>query len=314
MDGRGRFGGSLTEGLLALLAPARAASIAPRRSLAGFGRASIRIFSRTIAIRRGVGTLATLALALASVLFGLAQGGALERFRQTYGSPRDVIARSLGFGIDVLDVSGTRDLTRAEVIAATGLTTANSVAFLDATQVRAHLKAVPLVAEATVRKFYPNRLWINIRERDAFALWQVDGEVKVIAADGTIIDDMRDDRFAKLPHVVGKGANLRIGEYLALLDAVPTMKPLVRAGILVSERRWTLKLNNGVDVKLPEGQAEQALAVLAKLEREGKVLDRDIILVDLRVPGRATFRLSEEAAAQRHELMDKKIPKVRGRA
>jgi cell division protein FtsQ len=285
-----------------------------RRLPVGFGRASFRIGSRSFAIKRGAGTLATVTLVLASAAIGIVHGGHYDTFRQTYGAPRDIAARALGFGIAAIDVSGTRELTRAEVLAATGLTTADSIAFLDVSQVRARLRAVPMIADATVRKLLPDRLAITIVERDAYALWQHDGVVRIISADGTEIDTLRDERFLKLPHVVGNEANLRVRDFTRLLDQVPEMKPLVRAGILVSGRRWTLKLHNGVDVKLPELQPERALQALAKLEREGKVLDKDIILVDLRLPGRATFRLGEEAAAERHQMLEKKLPKVRGRA
>ena len=41
----------------------------------------------------------------------------------------------------------------------------------------------------------------------------------VIAADGTAIETVRDDRFADLPFVVGQGANNRVGEFLKIVDA-----------------------------------------------------------------------------------------------
>ncbi len=50
------------------------------------------------------------------------------------------------------------------------------------------------------------------------------------------------------------------------------------------------------------------------LDRESQVLSKDIIAIDLRVPGRVAFRLTEEAAAARREHFEKTLPKVRGRA
>ena len=90
-------------------------------------------------------------------------------------------------------------------------------------------------------------------EREPYALWQHDGELFVIAADGTV-DRPRCGTTASpnLPLVVGDEANARTKDYLALLDAAGPLKPRIRAGTLVSGRRWTLKLDNGVDVRLPE--------------------------------------------------------------
>ena len=52
-------------------------------------------------------------------------------------------------------------------------------------------------------KLYPGRLHIAVTEREAFALWQKDGKVSVIADDGTVVEPFVGARFAKLPLVVG---------------------------------------------------------------------------------------------------------------
>ena len=67
-------------------------------------------------------------------------------------------------------------------------------------------------------------------------------------------------RFAYLPLVVGEQANLHTRDYLALLEAAGPLKSRIRAGTLVSGRRWTLKMDNGIDVRLPEHGAKDALA------------------------------------------------------
>jgi cell division protein FtsQ len=65
----------------------------------------------------------------------------------------------------------------------------------------------------------------------------------------------------------------------------------VRAAVLVAERRWNLKFKSGLDVRLPEEGAAQALETLMVLDREKKLLSRDLTAIDLRLPGRVTVRL-----------------------
>jgi cell division protein FtsQ len=161
---------------------------------------------------------------------------------------------------------------------------------------------------------YPDKVAITIVEREAFALWQQDGVISVVSADGTVIDVLRDARFLNLPHVVGAGAQMRAREYAQILDQVPEMREQIRAGVLVSGRRWNVKLASGVEVKLPEIDPASALKKLAQMDRDAKVLSKDIIGVDMRVAGRAAFRLSEEAGAARREDFEKRLPKIRGRA
>ena len=59
----------------------------------------------------------------------------------------------------------------------------------------------------------------------------------------------------------------------------------------MAERRWNLRLTNGLDVRLPEAGVEQALERLVALDREKKLLSRDITSVDLRLPDRVTVPL-----------------------
>jgi cell division protein FtsQ len=66
-------------------------------------------------------------------------------------------------------------------------------------------------------------------------------------------------------------------------------------------------LNNGIDVKLPESGVAPALERLAALDRDKKLLTRDITLVDLRLPDRVTVQLAPAAAqARRDALKDNK--------
>ena len=123
---------------------------------------------------------------------------------------------------------------------------------------------------------------------------------------------MHDERFVHLPFVVGEGANMRVAEFHRIVEASGDLKSKIRAGVLVTHRRWNIKLTTGVDVKLPEIGAEAAIAALAKLAKEQKIIDKDLISIDMRIPGRLVARLTEEAAAVRAEV--KKPPGRRGPA
>ena len=65
----------------------------------------------------------------------------------------------------------------------------------------------------------PRRARRHLVERDAHALWQKNGELFIIAADGTVVDTFDEPRFAYLPLVVGEQANLHTRDYLALIEA-----------------------------------------------------------------------------------------------
>lgn len=264
-------------------------------------------------VPRGIGSSAALALIFGFWCAGFVNGGHYERFKQDNGSVGDIAARAVGLKIASVAVTGNHELSLEEVFAAAAMPVTASLPFLDIASVQARLKQVPLIAEASVKKLYPNRLAIDITERTPFALWQMDGQISVVSADGTAIDTLRDDRFIALPHVVGQGANRRVKEYVGILLEVPELAGQIRAATLVGERRWTLKLKNGVDVKLPEDEPAKALARLAEVDRETRLLGKDIIGVDLRMHDQIVVRLSEEAAVARAESIERKIERMKRR-
>jgi cell division protein FtsQ len=260
--------------------------------------------------RRGTALL-VFSLIGTSIGYGAVRGGGYAAFVEQYGTPGDIISRNIGFPISSVTITGQSGLTESEVLEASGISPKNSLAFLDVADVRDRLRAVPLVREASVRKLYPDRVLIEIVERQPYALWQQEGQVSVVAADGTVIDTMRDGRFADLPFVVGAGANTHLSDYLALIGKAGDLRSKIRAGVFVSGRRWTLSTTNGVEVMLPEINPEAALVALAALERDARVLEKDVISLDLRQPDRLVARLSEEAAAQRADTLGRKGAKTK---
>jgi cell division protein FtsQ len=258
-----------------------------------------------------------LGLSLATLLFavvsgcGLVYGGEYAAFVDRNGTLPDCVARLLGFGIDAVTISGISELSEADVLAIGDISPKRSLPFLDAAEVRRRLKARPLVQEASVTKLYPNRMLISIVERVPYGLWQKDGDVSIIGADGQVIDARHDDHFDRLPFVAGEGANAHIGDYVKLLAAAGDVRPKIRAGAWIADRRWNLVMTSGITVELPEDGATAAVAELATLEANGHILDKDIVSIDLRMPNRVIARLTEEAAAARAALLTHK-PAKRG--
>ncbi len=265
------------------------------------------LYSGERILPRFAGVTVSVLLIVGAAIGGISIGGQYQIFTAYYGSPIDIGARGIGFSISEISINGNKEVTNAEILAASGISAANALTSLNVADIQARLKRIPLISEASVRKLYPNKLVITLVEREPYALWQKDGDVRVISSDGTVIEGFNDPRFQRLPHIVGEGANLRVKEYVELLEAAPQLKDRIRAGTLISERRWNLKLANGVDLKLPEEGAALALAKLAKLDANSNVLDKDILAIDLRVPGRAAFRVTEASAQYRAEINAKKI-------
>jgi cell division protein FtsQ len=273
-------------------------------------RWSIWLFD--LRVPAGAGMAASAVLLLATLVYGVIIGDRISAIVDSLKNARDAAANAAGFRIASIALSGERHVSREEVLAAAGVTGTASLLFFDVEAARDRLKSNPWIADATVLKLYPDRLQIGIKEREAFALWQQAGRVSVIAGDGTVLEPYVNPRLLRLPLVVGVGAAARAKEILALLDGYPDLRDQVRASVLVAERRWNLRLRNGLDIRLPELNVAPALVTLAGLDKDKKLLSRDIVAVDLRLPDRVTVQLSEAAAAARADALKDKKPAKKG--
>ncbi|WP_315755087.1 MULTISPECIES: cell division protein FtsQ/DivIB [unclassified Bradyrhizobium] len=264
---------------------------------------------------RRLGTVATVVLLFGSVWLGIVKGGHAHDVSAALSDTRNALANAAGFRITAVAINGRKQLTQDEILAVGGVTGRSSLLFLDAAAVRDRLKANPWIADATVQKFFPNQLQIDVVERKAFALWQQEGRLSVIADDGAVLEQYVSRRFLTLPLVVGKGAESRARDFLALLARYPQVRAVTKAAVFVGERRWNLRTKDGLDIRLPEHDVGNALATLTQLDQDDRLFSRDIVAIDLRLSDRLTVQLSEDAAKARDELFkDKKSKKKAGDA
>jgi cell division protein FtsQ len=275
-------------------------------------RRARRLAARLAQIPQGAGVAASLLLLGATLSYGAIAGGHVVAVTDWLKGTRDNAANALGFRIAAVSVSGGSQVSREQALALAGVTGRSSLLFFNAETARAQLLANPWIADAAVLKLYPDRLLITITERRAFALWQRNGQVNVIADDGTVLQPFVEARYRGLPLVVGSGAERRAREFIGLLDRFPEIRSALSASVLVAERRWNLRLTNGMDVRLPENDLQVALDRLVKLDRDKNLLSRDIATIDLRLADRVTVRLSDAALQAREDALKANAKKKKG--
>lgn len=162
---------------------------------------------------------------------------------------------------------------------------------LDLAALRAKVEALPWVRVASVERALPDRLIVRVLEREPAALLQRDGRLSLIDNTGTLIPDTPLGPFSHLPAVTGKGAAAATPAFLELLNAAPSLAGRVTAATHLGQRRWDVRIDDRVWIRLPEQQPEAAWLRLAELEGEHGILRRSILAADLRNPRQWAFRL-----------------------
>lgn len=244
-------------------------------------------------------------------LTGLVLGDLPQAFSNGVQTAFSAAARGVGLGIREIRIEGGSRLTDAEVAGILDITPATSSLNFNVEATRQRFLDIPWIKSASVRLSFPGMLSVNVSEREPYALWQSKGSVTMLDREGRSIGPYSDTRFSSLPLIVGAGADTQATQLLKELERYPALQSRLRAAIYVANRRWNLKLVEGTDIKLPEQDYGAALAKLAELDKKEALLNRDITVVDLRLPDRVIVRLTEEAAKTRDERLKEQAKSAR---
>lgn len=190
----------------------------------------------------------------------------------------------------VIDEAVTDELHRAAADAGTAKAPQPLV---DVAAIRQRLVQFGWIKDARVSRRLPDTLVIDIVERTPAALWQSQGQLALIDAEGVVLDRVPITKMPDLPLLIGPGANRHERELEALMAEVPTLKPQLASATWVGGRRWDLNFQSGETVALPEGAdpARVALVKFAKVDKSSGLLGRGIVRFDLRIPGKMIVRL-----------------------
>lgn len=188
--------------------------------------------------------------------------------------------------------AGARPNTPRELIdAALGISPGDPILGFSPADARKRLLELPWVEDAQVERRLPGAIHVRLHERPAFAIWQKSQtEFVVIGRNGKELTREHLGSFVHLPFVVGAGANTAGFAFYELLRAHEPILARTQAMVRVGERRWNLRLHNGVDVLLPEDQEAPALNRLAELHARHALLDRPLVAIDMRLPDRLVLR------------------------
>lgn len=198
---------------------------------------------------------------------------------------------ALGFAVGDIEVEGRRTTHPSEILDALEARAGTPIFAVDLAQARQRLERLPWVRSALIERRLPDTIYVRLVERQPLALWQHGGKIALIDRDAEVIPVARLDRFAKLPLVVGDGAAPHALALVAMLASDKALAARVSAAIWVGGRRWNLRIDNRIDVLLPENGAAAAWTALGRFERKEAILERNVEAVDLRLPDRLVLRL-----------------------
>lgn len=204
-----------------------------------------------------------------------------------------------GFRVEQIEVTGISHTDQMLVYADALDQQSRAMPLVDLAAVRARLLARQgWIEDAHVSRRLPDTLLIHIVERKPTAIWQNHGHLALIADNGVVLEPVSVAAMPDLPLLIGPGANQQEAAYAQLLEVAPALKPLVKAGTWVGNRRWNLTFDSGETLALPEGDSEAAAALIkfAQLDGTRPLLGKGWLRFDMRDPDRLVARKPGEVA------------------
>src|SRR6201997_5698785 len=89
---------------------------------------------------------------------------------------------------DSLDIAGARNVTHAQIMEVMGGDIGRNIFFIPLAQRKAQLEQIPWVESASIMRFVPNRLRVEIHERTPVAFARIGPRISLVDSGGTLME------------------------------------------------------------------------------------------------------------------------------
>lgn len=231
--------------------------------------------------------------------------GAFTAFGDWAAEKSLAVTASMGFKVGDILITGRHQISQNDLMEHLKIAQGTPIFDVPLLQAQQSLAEIPWVEEASVSRRLPSTIVVDIRERKPVALWQYQKKISVIDVNGQPLTSDNVAAWQDLPLVVGEDAPRHVTEILELMNAEPDIAAQLASAVRVGDRRWDLRLKNGMLVKLPEQNVGLALRQFAQQQTENRILDKQIVTIDLRIPEKFVVEMKPAETTPGQSVPDK---------
>jgi len=203
------------------------------------------------------------------------------------------ISNMTGLVVKEVIVEGRAKTNKTELLAALQISEGDSILPLNINKIRERINKLPWIKSVRVERHFPNKISLSLVERVPLARWQKNRQLSLIDMQGDIISRVDLAKFIHLPIIIGENAPKLARQILKILSKEPHLFRRVRSVTLVSDRRWDVRLDNQIDVHLPEKNPQKAWAHLATVEHGHSILGSEVQGIDMRLENQLIIKLEK---------------------
>jgi cell division protein FtsQ len=205
-----------------------------------------------------------------------------------------VTARS-AFIVNKIVFTGNVHLTDEELKNLAGLRGGEGLFTLSSGNIFKKISGSPWIRSAAVRKEFPDKLHILIKETEPFALLDMKGRLFIVDEKGKMLEELKESSMPFLPIISGNP----FGEKEVFSEAVNLVRAIKETGLLsrknhievIAHTLQEIAVNlDGVVVKIGAGEYGDKLSRLMELEEEIKSRRIPVDYIDLRFANRVVVK------------------------
>jgi len=174
---------------------------------------------------------------------------------------------------------------------------------IDLHEISAQINNIDWIKKSELRKIYPSTLVVKVYEHNPIAIWFNNGNKFLVDDESQIIKELNPNNFKNLKVIAGPNALEDIPEVISMIRNYPEFEKKIKSLLRVGDRRWTVRLHNGITIHLPEKNAANAIEEIEQLDSKHSLLSRYVDIIDMRLPDRIDIMPSGVAMSRSKNII-----------
>jgi len=205
-----------------------------------------------------------------------------EKFNPETKLFNNVLVR-LGFTIKNIDIDGTKNLSRTEVLNIFADYKGINIFNVDLNKIHTEISKNNWVKNVYLKRVMPNKIKVSIIENKPIGIWQNTLGNNILTREGVLISNYKTDVLKMgLPIIKSEKINQNIFKILKILKTNKQMADDIWSLSYINMRRLDLHFKQGLTVRMPSENFTKAWHLVTKLNQKYNILNLGLTEIDLR--------------------------------
>ena len=205
-----------------------------------------------------------------------------EKFNPETKLFNNVLVR-LGFTIKNIDIDGTKNLSRTEVLNIFADYKGINIFNVDLNKIHTEISKNNWVKNVYLKRVMPNKIKVSIIENKPIGIWQNTLGNSILTKEGVLISNYKTDVLKMgLPIIKSEKINQNIFKILKILKTNKQMADDIWSLSYINMRRLDLHFKQGLTVRMPSENFTKAWHLVTKLNQKYNILNLGLTEIDLR--------------------------------